>query len=83
MIQLSVLTLEKEIFTGPVKSISLPGRDGWLTILSGHIPLLTSLKSGIVSLETETGEEKIEIEKGFFEMRGGNEAVILATQVKQ
>lgn len=83
MINLSILTLEKELYTGEVESISVPGADGWLTILSNHIPLITPLTSGEIVVRQVSQENRIEIEKGFLEVRPGSEAVILATTHKQ
>lgn len=83
MINLSILTLQKKLYEGDVDYVAVPATDGWLGILPNHIPLITSLKSGVISIKKKNKEEKIEIEKGFLEVRPRSEVVILASIHKQ
>lgn len=48
-ILLSILTPERKLFEEEVEEIVLPGGEGYLGVLPGHAPLLTSLKSGELS----------------------------------
>ena len=64
MFFLSISALDKKIFEGEAESLTLPGVDGELTILKGHIPLVTSLKDGELRLKSSKKEEK-------FSNRGG------------
>jgi len=67
--ELIVLTPEKEIFSGSVESVQLPGTDGKFEILSGHAPIVASLVKGKVRILPIGGERKIfNIEKGFVEV---------------
>ena len=43
---LDVVTPERKILSEAVDEVVLPGRDGYLGVLPGHAPLLTSLKIG-------------------------------------
>jgi len=45
-IKLEILTPDGAIFTGEVDEVILPGSAGELGILPGHLPLMTTLKSG-------------------------------------
>jgi len=53
---LEVVTPERKILSEVVDEVVLPGRDGYLGVLPGHAPLLTSLKIGQV--EYRQGGEK-------------------------
>lgn len=53
MFNLSISALDKEIFEGEVRSLTLPGVDGELTILKNHIPLITPLSKGKILIKTE------------------------------
>lgn len=67
--QLSVLTAEKELFSGDVQIISLPGIDGSFQILERHAPMVSALTQGVVFLKTTDGSTKeLPITKGFVEV---------------
>ncbi|MFU2115371.1 F0F1 ATP synthase subunit epsilon [[Pasteurella] aerogenes] len=69
-LKLTVVSAEKSIFTGEVKSIQASGIEGELGILPGHTPLMTAIKPGIVKLTLENGnEEVIYVSGGFLEVQ--------------
>ena len=43
---LLVFAIDREIFTGKAKSLTVPGIDGELQILADHTPLICQLKEG-------------------------------------
>lgn len=47
---LNIVSLEKEIFSGPVKKIQVLGIEGEMGIFSGHTPLITLIKPGILKI---------------------------------
>ena len=55
---ISVLTPDRTIFTGPISRVSLPGVDGSFQLLDGHAPLVSALSGGKVTLSTSGGEYK-------------------------
>jgi len=46
------------VFDKDVDSVTLPGKDGQLTVLRGHVSLLTSLKKGTIFYKEKTDREK-------------------------
>jgi F-type H+-transporting ATPase subunit epsilon len=77
---LIILTPEKELFAGPVKSVKVPGTSGHFEVLDGHAPIVSSLQKGEVRVITETGEKQTyAIEQGFIEVLR-NEVSVLVTQ---
>ncbi|MCU9999408.1 F0F1 ATP synthase subunit epsilon [[Pasteurella] aerogenes] len=69
-LKLTVVSAEKSIFAGEVKSIQASGIEGELGILPGHTPLMTAIKPGIVKLTFENGnEEVIYVSGGFLEVQ--------------
>lgn len=69
-LNLTVVSAEKKIFSGVVKSIQASGVEGELGILPGHTPLLTAIKPGIVKLTLENGDEEvIYVSGGFLEVQ--------------
>ena len=48
---LEVRTPDKEIFSGEIEQVILPGKDGSFGILKNHAPLIASLQKGKVSID--------------------------------
>ena len=75
---LLVFAIDREIFVGKAKSVSVPGAEGELEILAGHTPLISQLKAGYVIIKKEDGtEQKLPITGGVLEVKE-QEVVILA-----
>lgn len=67
--QLTILTPEKEIFSGEIKSVKVPGTSGQFEILSGHAPIVSSLTGGEVRVLDDKGSKLLyTIERGFVEV---------------
>lgn len=67
--QLIVLSPEKELFSGEIKSILLPGIEGKFQILNNHAPLVAALTSGEVEVKKENGEKfSYQIDQGIIEV---------------
>jgi len=67
--RLSILTLDKSLFEGEARSVSVPGIYGRLQALEHHIPLITALKKGIIRVQTQKGSEEFEVENGVLEIK--------------
>ena len=64
-------------FDGATLSATLPGASGELTVLAHHEPIVTTLKSGRITVRETIGEPKhFDIEGGVLEM-SANRAVVL------
>jgi F-type H+-transporting ATPase subunit epsilon len=68
--ELLVFAIDREIFVGQAESVSVPGADGQLEILAGHVPLISQLKEGDVIITKEGGtHEKLPIAGGVLEVK--------------
>jgi F-type H+-transporting ATPase subunit epsilon len=56
---ISVLSPDKEIFKGTVKSVKVPGTLGQFQVLNNHAPIVSSLQEGTVYMETGAGTHQI------------------------
>jgi len=75
---LVVLTPEKEIYSGIVKSVKVPGTSGQFEVLDGHAAIVSSLVEGGVRILDEKGAKKeFKIEKGFIEVLGAEVALLV------
>ena len=68
--ELNIVSAEQKIFTGQVVSVRVTGVDGELGVYAGHVPLLTSIKPGMVKSTLEDGKEEfIYVSGGFLEVQ--------------
>ncbi len=59
LIKLNIVTPQGRIFSGDVKSITLPGSEGEFGVLPGHADLLTLLSAGAIEFEKSDGKSEI------------------------
>ena len=83
MIHITISNLKERVFEGNVESITLPGEVGELTVLKNHVPLITTIKKGVINVLMAEGERYEGEPRKYFESKGGifeftnNEATIL------
>lgn len=76
--QLDLVTPEKLLFSGQVRSVRAPGIEGSFGVLANHAPLMTALAIGLLKVEHENGDlEFIATSGGFVEVNP-QKVVILA-----
>ncbi|MEA2049660.1 MAG: ATP synthase F1 subunit epsilon [Campylobacterota bacterium] len=54
-IKLSIVTPNGEIFSGEVKSVTLPGKEGEFGVLPNHASLVSSLTVGVIEIDKLDG----------------------------
>lgn len=64
-------------FDGAAVSATVPGEAGEFTVLARHEPLVTTLKSGIITVKTAQGSEEFNVERGVLECSGSRVVVLL------
>jgi len=80
---LDVVSAEKLIFSGLVESVQVSGSEGELGIRSGHSPLLTAIKPGMVRVIKQFGEEEvIYLSGGILEVQPGTTTVLADTAIR-
>lgn len=80
--KLLVLTPEKEVFNGSIKSVKVPGTGGQFEILKDHAAIVSSLGEGTIRIIDEAGKaSSYTIEKGFVEVLN-NEVALLVQGLK-
>lgn len=66
---ISVLSPEKEIFTGEITSVKVPGISGQFEVLQNHAPIVAALEKGYVRIKKSGGDLlEFSIDKGFIEV---------------
>ena len=75
---LDILTPEKLLFEGEIRSVKLPGINGEFEILNNHAPIISTLSKGeICVINTKNEREKFNINGGVIEMQN-NKIIVLA-----
>ena len=81
--QLVILSPEKEVFSGVVKSVKVPGASGSFEMLENHAPIVSSLEAGEVRIIQENNEKMtFQVEGGFVEILN-NEVSLLITGISE
>jgi F-type H+-transporting ATPase subunit epsilon len=76
--KLEIITPDKKLFSGEIKSVVVPGSEGSLGILNKHAPMVASLKSGKCKVtETSNAVHEFDIKGGVVEV-SNNKVIILA-----
>ena len=70
MMQLKIVSSEKILFVGEVRSVVVPGSIGMFEILENHAPSISSLEKGVVTYKPAgTEATSLEIQGGFVEVQ--------------
>jgi F-type H+-transporting ATPase subunit epsilon len=68
---------EKLLFSGEVESVVAPGAEGQFTVLKDHAPVMTTLKSGVVTVAGGDGKvEKLFVRGGFADVSAGGFTIL-------
>jgi F-type H+-transporting ATPase subunit epsilon len=75
---LEIITPEKQLFSGEIKSVKFPGTIGGFEVLNNHAPIISTLAKGeIIVKKTNNDSLKFEINGGVIEMQK-NKIIVLA-----
>jgi len=74
---LTISKVNELLFQGEARSVTIPGSEGEMTLLSGHEPLITMLKSGTITVREAEGNKEFSIQKGILETSNGQVTVLV------
>lgn len=77
---LVVLSPDKEIFNGAIKSVTVPGTSGRFELLNNHAAIVSSLQKGNVRVIKADGERmEFEVNGGFVECLNNEVALLVSS----
>jgi F-type H+-transporting ATPase subunit epsilon len=80
--RIEIVTPDKKIFEGEIKSVRVPGKKGSFQVLKDHAPIVSTLEGGQVIMVSPEGKETIyEIDGGVIEVKA-NKIILLADSVR-
>ena len=77
---IEIITPDKSILRSEVREVTIPSYEGQMGILKDHIPLITFLRPGIISIQGQE-EKKYYVEEGTVEFLNNN-LLILTSSAK-
>lgn len=80
--KLEIVSPERLLLSETVKSVTVPGADGYFTVLGDHAPLMTTLKAGFVTVVDTAGVSHVYYVRGGFADVSPEGLTILAEEAK-
>ncbi|HPA87587.1 MAG TPA: ATP synthase F1 subunit epsilon [Bacteroidales bacterium] len=80
--KIEIITPDKKVYDGEIKSVRVPGRKGSFQVLKDHAPIISTLDSGMVYIVDHDNKEVLfDIRGGVIEVRA-NKIILLAESVR-
>jgi F-type H+-transporting ATPase subunit epsilon len=81
--KIEIITPDRKIFEGDIKSVRVPGKKGSFQVLKDHAPIVSTLEKGLVIMVDQAGiETRYEINGGVIEVKM-NKIILLAEAVRE
>ena len=68
--QVELVSPEKKLASLEAEAVGLPGGDGDFTAMAGHVPTATTLRPGVVTIESGSERTEYLVAGGFAEVNG-------------
>jgi len=75
--QVTIAKIDEVLYEGEADSLTVPGSAGEMTVLTHHEPLITTLKSGRITVRASGEEKMFDITEGVLEISPHGATVIL------
>ena len=77
---IDIVNPEKSFFSKDnISEVVVPAFEGEMGILKDHIPIISFLKPGIITIYSKAGEEKFYVEDGIVEFKDNNLSVLTSS----
>ena len=74
-----VISPSKSVLKSETKEVTLPSYEGEMGILKDHVPIITFLRPGIITIKKDNQETKFFIEEGTVEFSKNNLLILTST----
>lgn len=79
---LEIISPDKNLYSGEILSIRVPGSKGSFEILKNHAPIISTLEPGVINILEENGNRtSFEVDGGVIEAKN-NKIIVLAESAK-
>jgi F-type H+-transporting ATPase subunit epsilon len=81
--KIEIITPDKKVFEGDIKSVRVPGKKGSFQVLKDHAPIISTLENGTVFMVDMAGNEtRYEVNGGVIEVRT-NKIILLVESIQE
>jgi F-type H+-transporting ATPase subunit epsilon len=81
--KIEIITPDRKVFEGEIKSVRVPGKKGSFQVLKDHAPIVSTLENGLVYLVDQAGKEtRYQISSGVIEVKM-NKIILLAESIQE
>jgi len=75
-LKLEIVTPEAQTFSADVEMVTLPGTEGEMGIYPNHVPLMTQLAPGEVTVRKDGQDTFLAVGEGFVEITGDHVSIL-------
>lgn len=79
-LKIEIVSPERLVLSEMVVSVTVPGSEGYFTVMADHAPFMTTLRSGFITVKGLNGRDEIYFVKGGFADVSTEGLTILAEQ---
>ncbi len=80
--KIEIITPDRKVYEGDIKSIRVPGKKGSFQVLKDHAPIISTLENGtVIMIDQNDDEKRYQIDGGVIEVKV-NKIILLAESVK-
>ena len=81
--KLEIVSPERLVISETVRSVTVPGAEGYFTVLGGHAPMMSTLKPGFVTVVDEAGTQHAIFVRGGFADVSSEGVTLLADEARR
>jgi F-type H+-transporting ATPase subunit epsilon len=81
-LQLQIVTPEAQTFSDQVEMVTLPGVEGEMGVYPNHVPLMTQLAPGEITVRKDGQDIFLAVGEGFVEITGDHVAILTDMAIK-
>src|SRR4051812_19721168 len=79
-LKIEIVSPERLVLSEVVTSVTVPGTEGYFTVMNDHAPFMTTLKPGFITVNGQGGRDEIYFVRGGFADVSPDGLTILAEQ---
>jgi F-type H+-transporting ATPase subunit epsilon len=79
-LKIEIVSPERLVLSEVVTSVTVPGTEGYFTVMSDHAPFMTTLRAGFITVNGNAGRDEIYFVRGGFADVSPEGLTILAEQ---
>ncbi len=77
--QIEIISPDNSLIKTDAEEVVIPSFEGEMGILKDHIPIISFLKPGIITIFSKSGEDKFYVEDGIVEFKSNNLSVLTSS----